>query len=514
MIPVAFTAQIRECDRITIEDLGLPGLVLMENASRAAAVEAIRMLDDNPLDKRVRIFCGKGNNGGDGFAIARHLRNGGAEIELFLTGAVKDLRGDALFNCELYKKLGGRVNEVNPEIGFRLGRKKPDLVIDALLGTGFMGPVLGLYAEAIDIINSTDVQVLAVDIPSGVEADTGFVTGSAVIATRTITFGLLKAGLLLPPGRECSGQLVVADIGIPPQFVRKQRIRQYIVGRGDVAECFPERHPTDHKGKAGHVFILAGSPGLTGAAALAAEASMRTGAGLTVVGTPVSLNPVLESKLTEAMTLPLPENRNGCLCEEAYSACRDRIEWADVLVFGPGVGRDPDTVGLLAKVLEKLDKPLVVDADGLTLLADNPELLGKLSRKCVLTPHPGEFSRLTGLSTGAIGADRIGTARKWAKKHGVTLVLKGSPSLTALPDGQVIINSTGNAGLATGGSGDVLTGIIAALIAQGLDATAAAWAGCWLHGAAGETAAAELSQHGMIAGDIIEFLPKVLRELK
>ncbi|MDP8238697.1 MAG: NAD(P)H-hydrate dehydratase [Candidatus Hatepunaea meridiana] len=510
MIPVVTTEQIRECDRFTIEELGIPGVVLMENASRAAAAEAVRMLDNQPTGKHVRIFCGKGNNGGDGFAMARHLGNAGSNIELILLGKAKDLKGDALFNCELFKKLDGKVKEVDQETGFNIEKEKPDLIIDAILGTGFIGPARGLYAEAIEIINSTGVLVLAVDMPSGVEADTGIADGFAVKADSTVTFGLIKAGLLLPPGRECAGRVTIADIGIPPQVVEARNIDQFIVELNDVKQHLPRRHPADHKGKAGHVFIIAGSPGMTGAAVLAAEASMRTGTGLTVVGVPQSLNPVLEMKLTEAMTLPLAENKQGSLNADAYEQCCEKIEWASVVAFGPGIGRNKDTAKLLERLLEDIDKPLVIDADGLNLLADNPGLLNKLPENTVLTPHPGEFSRLTGVSNRDISADRIAIARKWAVKWGITVVLKGSPSLTALPNGNVYINPTGNAGMATGGSGDVLTGIIASLIAQGLNVESAAWMGCYLHGAAGDNASAELGKLGMVAGDIINFLPKVI----
>jgi len=513
MIPVAMIHQMRECDRVAIEDLMMPGLVLMEYASRAVADEAVRMLGGNISGKLVRIFCGKGNNGGDGFAVARHLHNTGAEIELFLVGAASDLRGDALFNCELYKKIGGRVKEIHRGTGIRIGGKQPDLVIDGLLGTGFEGPARGVYLELIDRINKTDAPVLAIDIPSGVEGDTG-VAEFAVYADCTVTFGLPKPGMLLPPGRECSGEVIVADIGIPPQVIRKQNIKQHIVEEDDVRVYLPRLNPADHKGKAGHVFILAGSPGMTGASALAAEAAMRSGAGLTVVGIPRSLNPILEVKLTEAMTQPLPENDCGYLCADSFEDCLERLEWASVVAFGPGIGRNPDTAKLLKLLLEKLDKPLVIDADGLNLLADNPTLLKKLHRNTILTPHPGEFSRLTNLSINDIVADRIATARKWAKKWGVILVLKGSPSLTASPDGDVYINSTGNAGMATGGTGDVLTGVIASLIAQGLPSAMSAWMGCYLHGAAGDMAAGELGQHGTVAGDLVRFLPNVIKKLE
>ncbi len=513
MIPVATIEQMRECDRVTIEELGLPGLVLMENASRSVAGEAVDMLDRDMAGAMVTVVCGRGNNGGDGFAVARHLGNAGADVRVLLVGEAAKLKGDALFNCGLYKKIGGTVNEIHETADLRSGFGNPDLIVDGLLGTGFKGPVRGIYREVIDGINSAAAPVLAIDIPSGVEGDSG-IAETAVRARRTVTFGLPKPGLLLPPGREFSGEVIVADIGIPPRVVQEQNIRQHVVEKEDVRLRLPRLRASDHKGRAGHVFILAGSPGLTGAAVLAAEASMRGGAGLTAVGIPRSLNPVLEMKLTEAMTLPLAENDSGGLCGESLAECSERLQWASVVAFGPGVGRHRDTAQLLKLLLDRIDKPLVIDADGLNLLAETPDLLKNLPRDTVLTPHPGEFSRLTGLSIAEIASDRIRVARRWAEKWGVVLVLKGSPSITALPDGEVFINPTGNAGMATGGTGDVLTGLIASLIAQGLDAAAGAWMGCYLHGAAGDTAAGELGHHGTIAGDLVDFLPGVIEELE
>jgi len=513
MIPVAKISQMRECDRYTIEELGLPGLVLMENASRAAAVEAFKMLEDDLVGSLVLIYCGKGNNGGDGFAIARHLSNQGADVEVILIGKTGDLKGDAQTNGELFLKLDGIVHEITKEDDFPIFDEMPDLVIDALLGTGFTGQAKGLYAEAIEQINACFSPVLAVDVPSGVDAETGIMVEPAVMADMTVTFGLLKPGLLLPPGRQYCGTIEVADIGIPPDVVSMQDIKQFLITEDDVRYLLPRLHPAAHKGDAGHVFIIAGSPGMTGATALSAEAAMRSGAGLTVVGVPVSLNPILEAKLTEAMTLPLPENGNGFLNKDALSACEERINWADVVVFGPGIGRDKDTVAFFRGLLEKLDKPLVIDADGLNILADNPKLFKILPENTVLTPHPGEFSRLTGLSTTKIAADRIEIVRRMAEKWGVVLVLKGAPSITAIPGGEVTINSTGNAGMASGGSGDVLTGIIASLIAQDLNGATAAWSGNFIHGMAGDMAAEELGQRGMIAGDIIKFLPQVFKKL-
>lgn len=504
---------MRECDRTTIGDIGIPGLILMENASRAVAIEALEMLGDNPGGKEAWVLCGKGNNGGDGFAVARHLRNAGVITNVTFMGAVSDLSGDAKFNCDLYLRLGGVVAEVNHTEDIQLPTNPPHIVIDALLGTGFEGKVKGKYADAIEVINNLDAPIIAVDIPSGVVGDTGAVNGLAVQADRTVTFGLLKRGLMLPPGRETAGEVIVADIGIPPQVISQQNINLFLVGKEDVRRNMPRRSPTAHKGNAGHILMIAGSCGLTGAAAMAAESAMRTGAGLVVVGVPRSLNPILEVKLNESMTLPLPETDTGAISSKAYKDIIPRIEWAHTVVIGPGLGRDPDTGALLRRLLPVIDKPLVIDADGLNQLADNSDLLEMLPPSTVLTPHPGEFARLTGLSVTEILANRLTMTEKCAVKWNVNVVLKGSPTVTALPNGRILLNSTGNSGMATGGSGDVLTGVIAGLIAQGVSPDDAAWMGVYIHGAAGDQAAENKGQLGMVAGDIIDYLPETLIEL-
>jgi len=515
MIPVATAAQIRECDRETIEDLGLPGLVLMENASRSVAFKAIELLGGKQhiAGKKISIYCGKGNNGGDGFAAARHLQNVGALVDVFLIGEAKSLKGDALFNCKFLKKIDGKVVEILKLNDLVKYSSRHDLIIDALLGTGFQGEVRGLYAKVVEFINGFDVPVIAVDIPSGVEADSGKAATYAVMADATMTFGLMKRGLLLSPGREHAGHVTVVEIGIPPKVIAARHISLSLVEESNIRERIPHRHPAAHKGNVGHVYILAGSPGLTGAATLTAEAAMRIGSGLVVVGVPESLNPILEVKLNEAMSQPLPETKAGTLSSMALNDILPRMEWANVVVIGPGMRRDSDTAKLLERLLKEINKPLVIDADGLNLLADHPHLLNKLPADTVLTPHPGEFSRLTGISKSNIIADRFKAVSEWANKWNVTVVLKGSPTVTSTPEGKMFLNPTGNAGMASGGSGDALTGIIGGLIAQGLNTGDAAWVGVYLHGAAGDHAAWIKGIHGMVAGDIINYLPEVIKEL-
>ncbi|MBM3326375.1 MAG: NAD(P)H-hydrate dehydratase [Calditrichaeota bacterium] len=513
MKAAALPAQMRECDRIAIEELGIPGIVLMESAARGAAKRARALLGGEVRSKSVAVVCGKGNNGGDGFAAARYLLGWGAEVKLFLLGRLDELHSDAKVNADIYRRLGGSICECPETRDLKhLKRTNCDLILDAILGTGASGELKGLFTEAIRILNASAVPILAIDIPSGVDGATGATRSIAVQANETVTFGLLKTGLLFPPGREHCGAVSVVDIGIPPAVVDRVGVDQYIIEPADVRAALPKRSPAAHKGDAGYVYILAGSPGLTGAAALAAESAMRCGAGLVIVGTPAGLNPILEAKLTEAMTEPLPETADGCLSPQAWTQIEKRLDWADAIAVGPGLGRDPQTAQLILRLLKNVQKPLIIDADGLYHLGADKEKFN-LPSNCVLTPHPGELSRLIGLSIPEIAADRMGIARKTAAEWRVVLHLKGAPSLTAAPDGRVIINSTGNAGMATGGSGDVLTGVIAALMAMGLNSFDAAWCGAYLHSRAGDLAAVKKGQFGMLAGDIINCLPETLIEL-
>jgi len=511
MIPVATSAQMRECDRTAIEYLKLPGLVLMENASRAVAFQVMEMLGGDANERRIAVFCGKGNNGGDGFAAARHLLNAGASASVYLLGETAHLTGDAKFNCELYQKLGGSLAEVKTAEDLPSSTSSFDLIIDALLGTGFQGEVKGLYAAAINLINAIPAPVVAVDIPSGVEADSGAAAASSVEAEVTVTFGLAKRGLLIPPGREKSGKVTIADISIPASVVAAQNLRLHIPEERDVRRAIPRRHPAAHKGDMGYVFLLAGSPGFMGAACLAAEAALRAGAGLVAVGTPRSQSAIIQSRLVEAMTLPLSETSRGTLADDFSSELQARLDWATVVAIGPGLGRDPETARLLEKVFKYIHVPVVIDADGLNLLAEHPSLIAALPKDAILTPHPGEFSRLLGQPMAQWLSERFETSTKFVQARSVTLVLKDSPTLTTALDGRQYLNPTGNAGMASGGSGDVLTGLIAGLRAQGLDNTTAAWLGVYLHGEAGDRTAEALGEAGMIAGDILTRLPEVLK---
>ncbi len=501
-----FTAAgMASLDHFAIDELKISGLVLMENAGRGIAEIVMRRLGD-PHGKTVHIYCGPGNNGGDGYVVARHLLNNGANVRVFILAAEDKIKGDAKTNLDILTSL-----DLRPEFIAAMPRvDTPDLIVDAMLGTGVKGPLKGLYEKAADFINACDCPVLAVDIPTGVNADTGETPGPAVRATVTATMAAPKRGLLFSPGREFVGELEIVDISMPPAIIEKHHSDVWLTDEAHVKSILPRRPLDVHKNRVGVVHVVAGSIGFTGAAVLTSNAVLRSGAGLCYLAVPKSLNAVFESTLTEVITMPFEDNGTGCLCAEHAKSILDAGRSGDVIAVGPGLGQAPDTKKMLFELLAALDKPLVLDADGLNLCAGNSELLEHYRGDLVLTPHPGELARLTGLAISEITSRRIEVVREYAQLWDCCLVLKGGPSIIGLPGGTVLVNSTGNAGMATAGSGDVLTGIIAGLMGQGLSAEQAAVAGVFVHGLAGDYAAADLGQMGMMAGDILNHTAKAL----
>ncbi len=509
MRPLCTAEQMRELDSRTINELGLPGQVLMELAGQGMA----ELIDEHfgPVaGLRVGILCGRGNNGGDGFVVGRWLDRWGAEVEFFLLADPDKIGGDARLNFEVAQKLGLPMNRVLTEAELDALEDELagfDLLIDALLGTGLNSEVRGGYAKAIAAMNAVDVPVAAVDIPSGLNSDDGRVMGAAAAAELTATFGLAKIGQAIHPGLDLCGRVEVIDISIPQAFVAQAGIDVFLIEAADAAQLWPELAPEAHKGVAGHLLILAGSPGKTGAAVLTAEGALRAGSGLVTVGCPTSLNPILEAKLTEAMTAPLAESSDQTLSPEAIGALSSLIDGKSALAVGPGLTNHPETAELLAWLLERVVKPMVIDADGLNIIAARPEMMMWSNGELVLTPHPGEMARLTGLSTAEVQADRIGAARSLALKWEQTVVLKGARTIVAAPDGDVFINPTGNPGLASGGSGDVLTGLIGGLLAQGLEPVEAAVTGVYVHGLAADLLWAETGGRGFVASELAAAIP-------
>ncbi len=506
MRPILTPEQMRELDRRTIEELGMPGMVLMELAARGVMLEVEAILGGRPAGARVLVFCGPGNNGGDGFAVARRLLNLRAEPTVYLFAERGRLRGDAKSNCEIFERLGGKVVELTDPAALE-DLPPAEILVDALLGTGLRGGAEGLLAAGIEAINRHPAPVVAVDIPSGIDGANGQAEGPAVRAEITATFGEVKAGHILSPGLEHAGRISRVDIQIPPKFVEELEVGLFLIEPDDVYDMLPVRPLDAHKGDAGKVLLVAGSVGMTGAADLAARACLRSGSGLVKVATSLNAQPILAGRTSEVMTIPVAATENGTIAPEAETTIDEARKWADVEVIGPGLSLNPETVEWFRGHIDDLPLPTVIDADGLNALAQMPEKLASLGEKVVLTPHIGEFARLTGLPAGEIDADRVGTVRKYAAEWGVTLLLKGVPTLVAGPKGPVYAVLAGNPGMASAGMGDVLTGVIAGLLGQGLGPVEAAVAGTTIHGLAGDLASQELGATGIVAGDVIERLP-------
>jgi NAD(P)H-hydrate epimerase len=508
MMKIVTALQMRNIDRRTIQEAQIPGLDLMERAGQGVARVALEMLGD-AKGKKVVHFCGKGNNGGDGFVVARLLAQKGAIPQVFLLGKKAQVKGDAKENLDRLLQLGVKVEEL-AGIQELSGLEKAQLIVDALLGTGASGSVKGLMAQVIGWINDSGLPVLAVDIPSGVEADNGEILSCSVRAQQTVTMALPKRGFFFSPGREQVGALRVVDIGVPSWVVDEEGLSVETLSKQEMAQLIPSRFADAHKGSCGRVLVVAGSVGMTGAAALTSMAVLRSGAGMAILGVPESLNQIMEVKLTEVMTRPLPETKTQTLALASLEAIQELLSWADVLAIGPGLSSDSETVQVVCQLLPKMSCPTVVDADGLNAIAQDSEILKSVKAPLVLTPHAGELARLNGIEIPLKAGERIEAAVALSRRHGVVCVFKGAPTLIADEKGQVCINTTGNAGMATAGAGDVLTGMIAGFLAQGLTCPAAAKLGVYLHGLAGDVARDARGEWGVVAGDLVEAIPEAI----
>ncbi len=509
-------AQMARIDSGAIQR-GVSGIQLMERAGRGAARVLADLVGGFP-GKRIVVLCGKGNNGGDGFVIADLAASAGASVSAFLLATEAQVKGDARHHLERARGNGLDFEQIRDFNG--LGRISSALsgasaAVDALLGTGIRGGPRGLVAGAIESLQDADCPILAVDVPSGLDADSGRAEGPCAAATRTVTFGLPKAGQFRYPGRALCGTLICADIGLPPAAVDAENVNVQLIAAHGVGPLLPRRPPDAHKGDCGRVVILAGSTGFTGAAALCAHGALRSGAGLVQVGVPESLNDILEVKLTEAMTHPLPEVRKPrCLALRARGDIQRLVATADCVALGPGLGMYRETVQLVRRIVHDIQAPLVLDADGINALAGAPDNLKTRAAPTVITPHPGEFARLTGLDVAAVRSDPIGSAQTLARSADVIVILKGAPTVVAVPGGRTYVNPSGNAGMASGGSGDVLTGILAALIGQGMDPETAACLGVYVHGLAGDLCAEHMCEAGLTAGDVASALPRARRAIE
>jgi ADP-dependent NAD(P)H-hydrate dehydratase / NAD(P)H-hydrate epimerase len=507
--------QMREADRRTIQEIGIASLVLMENAGRQV-VAAIESLYPDLADRRIAIVCGKGSNGGDGLVVARTLQQRGFDVSVFVIGRLGDVKGDARINLEVLGRLGQPVVEIADQTAWELHGAEitgHDLIVDAMFGTGLSAPLTGFYETVVADLNEAAVPIVAIDLPSGMSADTCDLIGDSIEATVTVTLAAPKLPLVLPPAEMKAGEVVIADIGIPGDVIDQlDGPNIELLTRDQMRPLIQPRAPEAHKGDFGRVLVVAGSMGKAGAAVLCAQGAMRSGAGLVTVAAPRSCQAAIAAHAVEYMTEGLDETAEGTV---HYSAIERVLGIdADVIVAGPGLGRGEAVTTFVRELLDKHEGPLVLDADALNAFADEPAaLLGRDGRDLIITPHPGEMARLVGCTVDDLQADRLGIATDFAKRHKLYLVLKGYRTLVVTPDEKVFVNPTGCPGMATGGTGDVLAGMLGAWLAQLLDAEAACKLAVYLHGSAGELADADHGEVSMTAGDLVEHIGDAILEV-
>ena len=509
------TAQMREADRRTIEDIGIAAAVLMETAGRQAVAVMESSFSDLPT-ARVAILCGRGNNGGDGLVMARALRERHIDVGVYLLGPGDGMKGAAAANLAAARQWGVDVVEILDAQGWELHSTDvigSDIIVDAMFGTGFRGQIEGLCETVFADVNGAGKPIVAIDLPSGLSADSHRVAGPAIRATLTITIAAPKIPLVLPPAEHFAGNLVIADIGIPRAVINDVAGPWLELLTKESMRLLVEPRAADsHKGDFGRVLVIAGSRGKTGAAHLSADAALRSGAGLVTVATPLSCQNVIATMGPEYMTEGCEETSDATI---AFEALERLLEFhADVIALGPGLGRHPSTAALVHGLVERSGVPLILDADALNAFVGEPErLAGRAGVDIIITPHPGEMARLTGLSIEEVQAQRLDVARNFASTHHVHVVLKGHRTIIATPDGRAFVNLTGNPGMATGGTGDVLTGMIAGWYGQLLDAEAACKLAVYLHGLAGDLAEADEGEVAMTATDMIARLGDAVLEL-
>jgi len=507
--------EMKACDREAVESRNVTAESLMDKASLGVSKVAAKMLRD-PQAKNIVILCGKGNNGGDGLGAGYYLAQKGANVTICLVGTADEITGDAKTFLDKLKQLPtdhSKIEILEFEKS-QINLDEYDLVIDAVLGTGISGEPKDAAQKAIELMKKTIIPILAVDVPSGINSSNGTVFTVAPNADATATMAYVKRGLLMNEGKDLSGKVFVVDIGMPSDLEMLGQSETFIINCDDVRNLLPSRKAETYKHAVGKIFGLVGSAGMTGAGVMVGQAAMRAGAGAVVLGIPSESSTIFGSKLTEVMTLPLPQTRDGSLSLAVLLQIQKNLEWADVLVIGPGLSRNQETSQMLVKLLRGYAGKTVVDADALHAIADQPEILPETHAELIMTPHHGEFSRLSKMSLEEIAKNRVEVARRYAKEHQVTLVLKGSPTVIASKDGKVFVNVHGNPGMATAGMGDVLTGIISAMLGQKLQPLDAAIAGVYLHSVAGDIALEAKGMYSLLATDVIESLPAAFRKIQ
>ena len=501
---LATAAQMREIDRYVIEDAGIPGAELMSNAAEHIAIAAIEHL---ALGGHAAVFCGAGNNGGDGIGAAAFLMEKGVHVRVFIVGDPAKLTPDSEEMLRRLTTLGGRLEAFADTVDIERYLDGCDVVIDAMFGIGLNSNLRGDALAATEIINKSQAFVIAADIASGVESDTGAILGDAVYADMTVTFSMAKPGHFLEPGCIRRGELRIKDIGVPHEIIEYTQSDVHAVIPDDIS--LPRRRPDSHKGDYGRCLIAAGSVGYTGAPALCARAATKMGAGLVSLGVPESVYSIMAVKCDEEMPFPLPDDKNGRLAANSAGVLLRRAAESNAVLIGPGLGKSDEITELVTSVMRIITTPIVLDADGLNAISSNTSILDAATCPLVLTPHPGEFTRLSGgLPT---SENKLSAARAFAQKHGCVLVLKGHRTITALPDGTAYINTTGGPAMAKGGSGDVLAGMIVSLIGQRLPIKDAVITAVYLHGLAGDMCAEKYGEYSVTASDIIAMLPQAIK---
>jgi hydroxyethylthiazole kinase-like uncharacterized protein yjeF len=505
-VKLSNSAQMREMDRYVIDALGVPSTLLMTNAAEHVAKAA---MEYTVPGGSAAVFCGPGNNGGDGVAAAVYLMKHGISVRSFLVGKREKMTADTLEMERRLGELGGKLEDFGDTADAEYYVHHCDVVIDALFGIGLNTTLRGAALDAVKLMNASPARVVSADIPSGVEADTGRILGEAVHADVTVTFTLPKPGHFVEPGCVCSGVLRVADIGIPPELAESAESDSFAVFPCDIT--IPRRRPDTHKGDYGRDLIIAGSVGYTGAPVLASRAASKTGAGLVFLGVPEEIYHIAAVKCTEEIVFPLPCSA-GRLSADATAYILERLERSDVCLVGPGLGRSDALLDIVNAIIQKSRIPLILDADGINAVSGNIDILDEAECPIVLTPHAGEFARLGGdLSCdGRFAGNRLRAAKSFAEDHGCILVLKGHRTITAFPDGSAYINTTGGPGMAKGGAGDVLGGMIASLLGQKFPIKDAVLAAVCLHGLSGDMCAARIGEYSVLAGDLIDEIPAAM----
>lgn len=522
---VVSAEQMRELERAAINEYGIPGMILMENAALAVVQEIRQYFKETrqiDLSKgKGVIFAGKGNNGGDGLAVARHLSVAGMEVAVFLLAQPHEYHGDGATNLRLFQGLGIKYYIINDDKQLRLVRlalAQADVIVDALYGTGMKGALPPLAEACVEEINRSRGYIVAVDLPSGLEADTGRVYRTAVKAHTTVTFGLPKLGHFLGAGPEYSGKVVVDPISIPSRYLEREEITNFVLTDSYIGQLLPRRSLDGHKGTHGRGILAGGSRGMSGAVILAGRGALRSGIGLVQLVVPESIGKVVDGGLIEGTVWspPAQEGAGDTLDLSALPLILERCQGAKTLAIGPGLGQNPQFKTVLAEVLRTLSIPIVLDADALNLVAQEPELLSWREGRgpLILTPHPGEMARLCQCGVPEVQENRLELAVSKAVEWGAVVVLKGAITIVAAPDGRAFLNPTGNPGLGTGGTGDVLTGSILAWLAQGMDVVEAACLGVYLHGKAGDRLARQMGWGGFTAAEVADALPLARYDLE